>query len=411
MRRRRVLVLTHYYYPELGAPQTRLAETARLLVEIGNDVRILTGPPHYPDGHVRSGYSPVRYRRELLDGVPVTRLPMWPRPNRGILDRTIDQGSFAAVAGCALHMARWSDVVLVESPPLFLGLTAVWYRLVARRRYVFHVADPWPDFPIALGALQHPVLVRLARLMESTAYRHASLITTVTPGLVDRLSTNPAAGGKVRLLPNGVDVSRFGTDVDVSTVRASIGWSEGRFIIVYLGTVGLAQGVGTLLDALELLPDPNVEVHVIGEGIERSALEESARRRGIAGVRFHAGIPATQVARTLAAADAVLVMLRRGPLYDHSLPTKLLEGLAAGKPLIVSAGGEAARLVTDSGAGFTSAPEDPIALRDAIAACANASDLAARGAAARRLSESFDRRRIIGQLARYLDEVTGGRRQ
>jgi glycosyltransferase involved in cell wall biosynthesis len=410
MRPKRVLLLTHYYYPELGAPQTRLGETARLLVEMGHEVRVLTGPPHYPNGHVRQGYSPVRLHRELVDGVSVTRLPMWPRPNRGALDRTIDQASFAAVAGAALYPARWSDVVLVESPPLFLGLTATWYRLVARRPYVFHVADPWPDFPIAMGALRQPVLQALARRVESSAYRHASLITTVTPGLVDLLERNPAAAGKVRLLPNGVDVSKFGSPTDVAVVRASLGWSEGRFVIVYLGSVGLAQGVGTLLDALEMHPGSNIEVHVIGEGFERSALEQSARRRGIVGVTFHSGIPATDAPRVLAAADAVLVMLRKGALYDHALPTKLVEGLAAGKPVIVSAGGEAARLVADSGAGFTAPPEDPVALRDAIAACAAAIDLPSRGAAGRQLAEaSFDRRMIIRQLARYLDEAATDR--
>jgi colanic acid biosynthesis glycosyl transferase WcaI len=268
------------------------------------------------------------------------------------------------------------------------------------------VADPWPDFPIAMGALSQPLLQVLARGVESAAYRGASLITTVTPGLVELLEKNPSAAGKVRLLPNGVDVSRFNWPVDVAKVRTSLGWSEDRFVVVYLGSVGRAQGVGTLLDALELLPDLNVEVHVIGEGFERDELEQSARQRGISRVIFHVGVPARDVPQTLAAADAALVMLRRGAMYDHSLPTKLVEGLAAGKPLIVSAGGDAARIVADAGAGFTAEPEDPVALRDAFAACIAAPDLSVRGAAGRQLAEaSFDRRTIIGELARFLDEA------
>lgn len=115
-----------------------------------------------------------------------------------------------------------------------------------------------------MGALRQPILKRLARWMESSSYRHASLITTVTPGLVDLLERNPAAAGKVRLVPNAVEVSRFAPRIDTSAMRASLGWSEGRFVIVYLCSVGLAQGVGTLLDAMELLHEGNIEVHVIG---------------------------------------------------------------------------------------------------------------------------------------------------
>lgn len=409
MRAGRVLLLTHYYYPELGAPQTRLRETARLLRDTGREVRVLTGPPHYPGGRVQTGFSSIRPSREIVDGVSVTRLPMWPRPNRGIVDRTVDQASFAASAMVALPIVRWSDVVLVESPPLFLGLTAAWYRLATRRPYVFHVADPWPDFPIEMGALPQPSLQTIARGIESIAYRHASLVTTVSPGLVDLLDEKPAARGKVRLLPNGVDIERFGQTLDTATARASMGWPASRFVIAYVGSVGLAQGVGTLLDAVEALPDLDVEVRVIGEGFERDALDSATRQRGLERVSFHPGIPASDVPKALAAADAVLVMLRNGFLYEHSLPTKLVEGLAAGRPLIVSAGGDTARLVIDARAGFVAAPEDPVALRDAIVACATATDLPSRGQAARRLAEThFDRRLIVGRLAAYLDEAAGG---
>src|SRR5258706_15140993 len=116
----RVLLLTHYSAPELGAPQTRLRETAAALVRLGHGVRVLTGPPHYPDGVVRPGYRAWRPSLETLDGIRVRRLPMWPRRNGGFVDRTIDPGSFAAVAMTAVGALGRAGGALARMPPLFL---------------------------------------------------------------------------------------------------------------------------------------------------------------------------------------------------------------------------------------------------------------------------------------------------
>lgn len=401
----RILFLTHYYAPEIGAPQTRLRETAAGLRALGHDVRVVTGAPHYPDGVVRPGYSAMRPSRERIDGVQVLRLPVIARRNGGLLDRTIDQGSFAAAAVAAAGQVRWSDVVLVESPPLFLGLSAAILKAIAGRPYVFHVADPWPDFPIAMGALRNPFAQRAAFALETLAYRGATTVTTVTPGLVEHLDAKPAAHGKVRLVPNGVDVRRFDASLDPAAARATLGWPEERLTLVYAGSVGLAQGLGTLLEAVEPLAAEGVSVRILGEGFERDRLEAEATRRGLEHVRFEPGVPRDLVPAVLAAADGVLTLLRRGPLYEHSLPTKLLEGLAAGRPLVVSAAGEAARIVADTGAGVVAGPEDPLALRQAIRTLGSG-DRRAMGRAARRVAETaYDRPAIVDRLATYLEEA------
>jgi len=397
----KILILTHYYPPELGAPQTRLRETAACLGSLGHTVRVLTGPPHYPDGRVRPGYRAWRPSVELIDDVRVRRLPMWPRSNGGFLDRVVDQGSFAAVAMTAIGEARWADVLLIESPPLFLGATAAWLHRITGRPYVFHVADPWPEFPIAMGALRNPIAQRAAFGLEALAYRHTAFITTVTPGLVELLDRKPAARGKVRLVPNGVDVTRFDPARRADEARASLGWPDAALTLVYAGSAGLAQGLGTLIDAAALLGDAGVVVHIVGEGFERERLEIEARRRGLRQVVFEPALPAARIPDVLAAADGVLVLLRSGPLYEHSLPTKLLEGLAAARPIVISSGGEAARIVAEGGAGVTAPPEDAAALRDAIERLAGA-DRSALGAAGRRIAQRYDRRRIVGDLAGIL---------
>jgi glycosyltransferase involved in cell wall biosynthesis len=402
----RIAILTHYYAPEVGAPQTRLGETARLLAGFGHEVRVITGPPHYPDGHVRPGYSAAEVRHERIDGIEVLRLPVLVRPNRGFLDRVVDQGSFSFAAVASAATIRWSDAFLVDSPPLFLGLTARVLAAVTRRPYVFHVADPWPDFPIAMGAIRGRLPIAAARWLETQAYRGAAVVTTVSDALVRRLDANPAAQGRVRLLPNGVDVRRFREGDDGRAARAALGWPEARLSLAYVGTIGLAQGVGTLLAAMVRLRDDDVVLHVYGDGVERAELEERARTDGLVNVRFHGSVPASQVPRILAAVDASVVLLRRGPLYDESVPTKLVEGLAAGRPVIVSAAGESARIVRDAAAGFVAEPEDVDGLVGAIRSCLESLNRAAIGAAGRDVAEkTFDRVAIARRLEGYLAEA------
>ncbi len=402
----RILFITHYFAPELGAPQTRLRETAIGLRELGHYVRVLTGPPHYPDGRVRPGYSAFGLHREAIDDIEVLRLPMVPRPNGGFVDRVIDQGSLAVVASAAIPMVRWADVLLVESPPLFLGLTAAFHRLVSRRPYLFHVADPWPEFPIAMGALTNPVARRMAFAIERLAYRHAGLITTVTAGLVRLLDQKPAASGRVRLLPNGVSIDRFDPIADATQARLRLAWPDARLTLVYLGSVGLAQGLGTLIDAVAPLRDEGVSLRIVGEGYERQQLAARVRGEHLDHIHFDDPVATSDAPSILAAADAVLVLLRRGPLYEESLPTKLVEGLASGRPVIVSAAGESARIVAGAGAGYVADPEDPAALRDVIRQAAIDPERSQKGQAGRSLAaDLFDRRKIVRTLAGYLEEV------
>ena len=222
---------------------------------------------------------------------------------------------------------------------------------LAGRPYVFHVADPWPDFPIAIGAIRGRLPIAMARWLETMSYRGAALITTVSEGLVARLDANPAARGRVRLLLNGVDLDRFDPGADAAATRRALDWPDADLSLAYVGTIGLAQGVGTLISAMARLRSENVVLHLYGGGIERADLARRAEAEGLTRVIFHDPIPFDEVKAVLSAADAAVILLKGGPLYDASLPTKLVEGLAAGRPLIVSAGGDTARIV--QGAGYT----------------------------------------------------------
>lgn len=396
----RILLLTQYYHPERGAAQTRLRETVAGLRGRGFGVTVVAPTPSYPMGIVPIGYARWRPSREQIDGVSVVRLPAVIIRGAGMSRRLVGHGTFAAAAIASIAIADRHDVALIESPPLFLGATARALR-AAGVPYVFHVADPWPDFPIALGYLRTPLERRLAFALEDVAYRGAAAITTVSQGLVDMLSAKASAAGKVHLIPNGADLNRFHPALTPSAARRLLGW-EDVFTIVYAGTVGLAQGVGSLLEAARSLDD-GIRVRIVGDGVERDALEARAAEIGLGNVVFDGSVPAADVPLMLAAADAGLVMLRQGPLYDDSLPTKLVETMAAGRPVVVSANGLAARIVASSGTGYVAAAEDAPALAQAIQACRADTSRADRGAAARVLAEgTYERGAILDRLATIL---------
>lgn len=387
----RLLFVTHYYAPEMGAPQTRLRETVRLAAAAGNDIRVLTNQPHYPHGRVQAGYRALSVRREEIDGVRILRLPVVARPNRGIRDRLVDQASFAFFAVAAIPIAAWADVLVVESPPLFLAATGRWLAQAAGRPYVLHVADPWPDYPIEIGALRNPLLIGLARAVERFAYAGAAHITTPTEGCAAVIELQAVARGKVSVVPNAVDVHRFRTDLTPAEARRTLGWPERQPTFVYAGTVGLAQGLQTLIEAVEIAraswtsSDHAPVVRVVGDGHDRTLVEDAATRLG-GSLEFQGAVTADQIPLILAAADVILVLLKGGNMGSAALPTKLVEGMAAARPILLSAQGSAADIVRQAGAGVIVPAENPQALAAELTSILDRPQLGDMASAGRQLA-------------------------
>ena len=198
----RLLLLTQYYHPEVGAAQTRLRETVVGLQRRGFRATVVAPVPSYPLGLVPDGYAWWRPTWERIDGAAIARLPTLAVPGAGMSRRMIGHATFAVTSLASLAIAGGFDVALIESPPLLLALAARALRAKGIP-YVFHVADPWPDFPIAMGYLRSGVERRLAFGLEDLAYHGATRITTVSPGLVELLSRKASASGRVELIPNG----------------------------------------------------------------------------------------------------------------------------------------------------------------------------------------------------------------
>jgi glycosyltransferase involved in cell wall biosynthesis len=368
----KILYVSQYFPPEMGAPAARVAELSRHWARMGHDVTVLTGFPNHPTGVVpeewRSRLRQLRYT-ETVDGVRVVRTWLWPLPNRKAHERIRNYASFcvsAAVSGLALDKP---DVVIATSPQLLCALAGWWLAFWKRVPFVFEVRDLWPESLAAVGATREGTLLhRTLSTIAGFLYRRAHRIVVVSPAFQDYLVQHwnvPAE--KISIVENGVETDRFRLDPAASEVRKQL-HLEDRFLICYIGTMGNAHGLETLIAAAEALRTtrPDAMFLLIGEGAEKDRIMELAGARGLANIRFLGQQPRERIPAYVSAADLCLVMLKKTELFKTVIPTKLLEYMACERPVIVAVDGQARQIVEEAGAGVFVEPENSGALVQAI---------------------------------------------
>jgi glycosyltransferase involved in cell wall biosynthesis len=381
----RVTFLTHYFPPEVGAPQARLSALAGGLAERGVDVTVHTCPPHYPGGAVRPPYSNRLWQEECAGHVRVVRSAVAALPNRGFGRRLLDHASFSLSSLATAGRTGGADVVVVESPPLFLAAAGVLYARRLGAAVVVNVADLWPDTAVELGALSNRGAIEAARALERFAYRHAAALTAPTAGIANVLRERAAPPHGIHQVPPFVDRRRFEGVPDPAP-------GEGPLKLLYAGTVGLAQGLDTLVEAARLAGPDIVQVTIAGDGAELDRVREQAARLASANVRALGAVAADRVAELYADADAAVVLLRDRPVLSSALPTKMFEAMAAGRALLLSARGAPAELVQRLGCGLVVPPESPAALANAMSRlhAEKGSELRRMGAAGRAAGVQHD---------------------
>ena len=402
-----LLFVTHYFPPEVGAPQTRLYELGRRLAARGHRVTVLTGFPNYPTGVIPAPYRGKFFQREMMAGMNVVRAWMYAAPQQGFTRRLLNHLSLTLTSIPASAAAGHADVLFVESPPLLLGLAGYVISRLKRAPYVFNVADLWPETAVALGALTNPLAIRLAEWLARFIYRHAARVTTVTDGIRRLLVEQGLPDSQVILLTNGVDTSCFHPDVDPEPAVKALGL-DGRLTVAYAGTHGLAQGLEALIEAAHLLRhDGHLRFILVGEGAEKSKLVGKVADHELENVSFFPNQPKSLMPHLWAAVDIGVVCLRRLEIFRSALPSKLFEIMAAGRPVVLAAEGEARDLVLGAEAGLVVSPEDGADLAQAIQQLAADPEARRRyGENARRYVQAhFDREHLTDLLEATFNDI------
>jgi colanic acid biosynthesis glycosyl transferase WcaI len=368
----KILYVSQYFPPEMGAPAGRAAELSRLWAEDGHEVTVLTGFPNHPTGVV-----PLEYRRKFrhlvahdtYHDVNVVRTWLLPFPNRKAYERILNYCSFcvsSATTGVFLHRP---EVVIATSPQLLVGLAGWWLARCNGVPFVFEVRDLWPESLAAVGignrnSLLHRSLARIAGFL----YRSCDRLVVVSPAFKDYLVEHwQVPVEKIFVVENGVETSLFSRLTPNAAIRRSLG-AEEKFVASYIGTMGNAHGLETLLEAATLLREraPQVLFLLVGEGAEKARIVSLARSRGLRNVRFVGQQARDKIPAYITASDTCLVLLKKSELFKTVLPTKMLEFMSCARPVILGVDGHARKVMEQANAGIFITPEDPAALADAV---------------------------------------------
>lgn len=404
-----ILFLTDNFPPETNAPATRTYEHTKRWVQAGHRVTVITGVPNFPSGRIHAGYRNRLWQQETADGVRVIRVWTYVTANEGFLKRTLDYLSFMVAGSFAGLFVRRPDVIVGTSPQFFVALGACLLSLVRRKPFVFELRDLWPDSIVAVGAMHEGPGLRFLRRLEYWLYRRAARIVSVTHSFREILAANGIAAEKIVVVPNGVDPAAFTPGPKPADLERRLGL-EGKFVAAYVGTLGMAHGLGTILDAAEQLKARDeIAFVLVGTGAEHAALEARARDRGLRNVHFVGAVNKNEVKRYWRLCDAALVLLRDLPLFRHVIPSKIFEAWGTGRAVVLGVQGESAGIVQRGHGGILVPPENAQALAAAVGELAARRDVAADlGRAGREYVERrYDREQLARDMLVSLGEAAG----
>jgi glycosyltransferase involved in cell wall biosynthesis len=364
----RFLVLSQYFPPEVGATQVRLSSMCRELVRAGHDVEVVTGMPHHPAGKIYPSYRGRFYRQEFQEDIRVHRTWLYAAAGSG-WRRILSYLSFVLTCLFSIARAHKPDYIFVDSPPLFLGVAGWLASIYWKRPFIFNVADLWPDSVLDLGVMKGGLFLKAAFGLEHWIYSRARFVNAVTRGIHDALLNRknvPAA--KILFLPNGVDTSIIQPGTSDESLKERLGLA-GKHIAIYAGNHGYASGAEQILYAAQLLAThPELHFLFVGDGPDKPRLQLLAVGLGLQNTMFVDSVPLQQLPSYLSIADIALVTLRPAGVTRGARPAKTFVMMAAAKPVILAAEGEAEELIVSSRAGVIVPPGEPDRFASAILA-------------------------------------------
>jgi glycosyltransferase involved in cell wall biosynthesis len=402
----KLLILTQYYPPEIGAPQNRLHELAVRLKANGINVEVLTAMPNYPKMEIFETYRTGQINEEQIDGIRVFRSGIYVSQSKSILPRLLNYFSFVWTSYWRGRKLGKYDFLMVESPPLFLGYSAMALSRKLNAKLIFNVSDLWPESAEKLGIVTNKMLLGLAYRLERKCYERSDLITGQTMGIVKDISSR-FPHKKVYWLPNGVDVQFYDpSNYEKHGFRSKNGFSDQDVLFFYGGILGHAQGLQTVLHAAKLVEiNPNVQIILQGAGPEKEDLVKMKEELNLMNVHFLPPVPKQEMPNILKEVDVALVPLRKLELFLGAIPSKIFEALAMEKSLLLGVGGEAkAHFIDKANAGCYYEPENSEDLsKKMLDLAANPEQIRQKGSNGRRyVTEHFNRNKIAADFIETL---------
>ncbi len=354
----RILFLSHYFPPEINAPATRTFEYCKQWVEHGHEVTVISCTPHHPMGKVYPGYKNKFYQVEEKDGIKAIKVLTYVTAKSGFLKRTWNYVFYMLMVIFIAPFIAKADVVISTSPQFFNGLAGYFVSRIKRCPWVLEIRDLWPESILAVGAIKNKSAIKLLEWLEKFVYRKADHIIPVTFAFKRHIEKHGGDANKITVIRNGVSFDLFKLQQRNNEFARSVG-VDGKFVVSYVGTHGLAHGLSVILDAAEKLKHkPEIIFLMIGDGAEKKKLLEEKSRRQLDNVIMLDQQPKQEMPNIWSISDVSLVLLKKQNLFLTVTPSKIFETMAMKKPIVLGVRGESQALIEEGNAGICIEPEN-----------------------------------------------------
>ena len=356
-----ILFFSDNFPPEINAPASRTFEHAREWVRLGHVVTVITCAPNFPGGRVYAGYKNKIWQSEFKNGIRVIRVWSYVSKNEGFLKRVLDYMSYMIMSFLASFFIFKVDVVIGTSPQFFTMISAWLASEVKRKPFVFELRDIWPESIRAVGAMRNSKTLDFLERLELFLYKRADTIISVTHAFKANLVARGISENKIDVVTNGVDLTQFKVcEKDYALIKQHD--LEDKFIIGYIGTLGMAHGLDTILYGAKELQHKKTELnaHIIfvGDGAEKTKLIVLAEDLKLKNVSFLDPVSKFEIKRYWSILDATVVHLKDHKLFKTVIPSKIFEAMAMGVPILHGVKGESFEIVTKFKVGVTFNSED-----------------------------------------------------
>jgi glycosyltransferase involved in cell wall biosynthesis len=375
----KLLILTQYFPPEVGAPQNRLFELAVRLQKKDVEVSVLTAMPNYPKMEIHKEYQGKNYVYEKKDGLKIHRSSIFVSKNKGIVKRLLNYFSFVySSARCGVNKVGDVDLILCESPPLFLGYSALYLKRKKKAKLIFNVSDLWPESAEKLGVVTNSAMLNMAYKLEAKLYKASALVSGQTQGICKSINDR-FPNVKTYWLPNGVDLNYYDPDrIPTNDWRQRNGFSSEDIIFLYAGIIGMAQGLEIIIEAAKnLQANSKIKFLLLGNGPEKPKLLDLKSQYNLDNVVFIDSVSKNEMPAILKSVNAAVIPLKKLDLFKGAIPSKIFESLAMRIPILLGVDGEARELFIENGkCGLYFEPENVKALEEVVLKITNNENLA-----------------------------------
>jgi len=354
----KILYITQYFHPEIGATTNRALANVRYLSCKGHDVTVLTEMPNHPKGIIFDGYKSKIFMTEAMEDFKIQRVWVFTSIRKNFITRLLFYISFAFM-GILSTTFGWKkfDLVYVTSPPLFVGIIGLALKLFfPKTKFIFEVRDLWPDAAIEMGELKNKFFMKFSYVLENYLYKRADHIIAVTNRFKQKIIKKGFSENKISVVRNGSDLSF--KQVDISGVLKEKFQIDKNFIVIYAGNLGIAQNLETILEAAKQLKNKNILFLIVGTGPEETILKNNAESNHLNNVFFTGEIAKENVSEYLSLADCGIIPLKNIPIFETTIPSKIFDYMSANLPIILGVKGEAKEILENSETGIVYEPEN-----------------------------------------------------